>query len=186
MATQTLTPYEQTLQDRKADLENQIVELGERKVTAQREAANKLAGLPAHADLARKSALASLSEIDAHVSALTVALADVNEALAGAPALLEGYAAEVKALDVARGHVDRASTKAEAALEAFLDANAALVAQYRQAKALSRAAVKTYNDLGRPGDVPSVPKFRWAPALYQRVRDAPMVQIVLTGDRSIG
>lgn len=191
MVTKTekpMTPYEATLQQKKADLEGQIIDLQAQKVAAQRVAADRLTAIPAGVDseLARKSALEPLVEIDAHIEVLRLALSDLAEVMAQAPALLQGYEHDVKALKVARGRVDRASAKAVAALEAFLDANDALLGEYRQAKLLSRGAWKLWQDLDRPGDAPGLPKYQWPLALHQRVRAAPMVRIELIGDRSVG
>lgn len=188
MTTETLTPYEATLQQKKAALEAEITDLQAQKVAAQRVAADRLTAIPAGVDseLARKSALEPLVEIDQHIEVLRLALSDLAEVMAQAPALLQQYKHEVKALGIARGRVDRASAKAVAALENFLAANDALLGEYRQAKLLSRGAWKLWQDLDRPGDAPGLPKYQWPMSLHQRVRAAPMVRIELVGDRSIG
>lgn len=181
-----ITPYEAALQEKKANLEGQIADLEARKVAAQREAGHKLAALPAGAELARKSALAPLSEIDQHIAALTQALADVNEAIAEAPALVAEHEANLKALDDERKRVDKASAKAVAALEAFLDANEQLRQVYRQYKVAGRTARASWDRLGRDGDVVGSVRFQWPHALHVRCRELGLVRIELVGDQSMG
>jgi len=70
MTTKIKTPYEAGLLEKKTRLEAEIVELEERKEKAERAAALKLADLPAHAEMARRSILQPSTEFEAHLSAV--------------------------------------------------------------------------------------------------------------------
>jgi chromosome segregation ATPase len=179
------TPYEQNLLERREALVQRIENLKGQLRSAELSASDRIAALPVNVpENLQREVVRPVTELAALITAHEGALARLDEEIAEAPALLERYEHELKALEIGRDRVEKAKAEAISALEAFLDANDALVGEYRQAKVLSRGAMKTWQDLGRPGDAPGLARFQWPHEMSRRARGTSLIELSLVGDTS--